>query len=80
MERLRGLAGCIAVKHVAVVEGVRLPRPLVLGEVPAGGELRLQNLRRCVNSAEGEALLRCRDMQEEEEEEEDSPRPSSVNR
>lgn len=45
MEGLRGLAGCVAVERVAVVEGVSLPRPLVLGEVPAGGELRLQSLR-----------------------------------
>lgn len=45
VERGRGGAGGVAVERVAVVEGEGLPRPLVLGEVPAGGELRLQNLR-----------------------------------
>ena len=57
MERLRGLAGCVAVEHVAVVEGVGLPRPLLLGEVPAGGQLWLQNLGRRGSGNEGEDFL-----------------------
>lgn len=44
MERLR-VAGRVGVERVAVVEGERLPGLLVLGEVPASGELGLQSLR-----------------------------------
>ena len=43
MQRL-GVGGCVSVEDVAVLDGVRLPRPLVFGEVPARGELRLQRL------------------------------------
>ena len=40
-----GVGGRVAVEDVAVLDGVRLPRPLVFGEVPARGELGLQRLR-----------------------------------
>lgn len=43
VERLR-VGGCVCVERVAVVESVRLPRSLVLGKVPASGELGLQSL------------------------------------
>lgn len=48
MEGLR-VVGRVCVERVAVVESVRLPRSLVLGKVPAGGELRLQSLWGHVN-------------------------------
>lgn len=45
MQRLR-VVGVVGVERVAVVEAVRLTGLLVLGVVPASGELGLQSLRR----------------------------------
>lgn len=54
VERLR-VAGCVCVERVAVVESVRLPRSLVLGKVPASGELGLQSLWGDVNKENDDA-------------------------
>ena len=40
-----GVGRRVAIEDVAVLDGIRLPRPLVFGKVPARGELGLQRLR-----------------------------------
>lgn len=56
VERLR-VVGCVCVERVAVVQSVRLPRSLVLGKVPASGELGLQSLWGDVNKENDDAPL-----------------------
>jgi len=53
-----GVRRRVAVQDVAVLDGERFPRPLVFGEVPARGELRLQRLRG--RSETREALVKTR--------------------
>lgn len=80
MEGLKRLAACVGVEHVAVVKSKCLSGPLVLGEVPAGGQLRLQSLWRHVKRAAKMRLFFTAEEEEDEEEEGDSPRLSAVNR